>query len=39
MRRAAAMRESGELSVPALTKACMTDEAIKRNGKAAALWG
>ena len=35
MRRAAAMRESGELSVPALTKACMTDEAIKRNGKAA----
>ena len=35
MRRAAAMKEAGELSVPALTKACMTDEGIKRNGKAA----
>ena len=35
MRRAAAMKEAGELSVPGLTKACMSDEAIKRNGKAA----
>ncbi len=35
MRRAAAMKESGELSVPNLTKACMTDEAIKKNGKSA----
>ena len=35
MRRAAAMKEAGELSVPGLTKACMTDETIKRNGKAA----
>ena len=35
MRRAAAMKEAGELSVPGLTKACMSDEAIKKNGKAA----
>jgi len=35
MRKAAAMKESGELSIPSLTKACMSDEAIKRNGKAA----
>ncbi len=35
MRRAATMKESGDLSVPNLTKACMTDEAIKKNGKSA----
>ncbi len=35
MRRGAAMKEAGTLSVPELTKACMSDETIKRNGKAA----
>lgn len=35
MRRAATMREAGELSVPNLTKACMADESIRRNGKSA----
>lgn len=35
MRRAAVMKEAGELTVPGLTKACMSDETIKRNGKAA----
>ncbi|MBR6204159.1 MAG: leucine--tRNA ligase [Candidatus Methanomethylophilaceae archaeon] len=35
MSRAVEMLDKGELSVPALTKACMSDEAIKKNGKAA----
>ena len=35
MRKAAAMMAEGKLTVPDLTKACMSDEAIKRNGKAA----
>ena len=29
------MREAGDLSVPSLTKACMADESIRRNGKSA----
>ena len=35
MRKGAAMLAEGGLTVPALTKACMSDESIKRNGKAA----
>ena len=35
MRKGARMLEEGKLTVPDLTKACMADEAIKRNGKAA----
>ena len=35
MRKGAAMLAEGELTVPGLTKACMSDESIKRNGKAA----
>ena len=35
MRKAAAMMAEGKLTVPDLTKACMSDEAIKKNGKAA----
>ncbi len=35
MSRALAMLRDGTLSVPALAGACMTDEAIRRNGKAA----
>ena len=35
MARATEMMDAGELTVPALTKACMSDEGIKRNGKAA----
>ena len=35
MRKGAAMMAEGTLTVPALTKACMSDDAIKRNGKAA----
>lgn len=35
MRRGAAMMEAGTLTVPDLTKACMSDEAIRANGKAA----
>lgn len=34
MRKGAAMLAEGELTVPGLTKACMSDESIKRNGKA-----
>lgn len=34
MRRAAAMKQEGKLSIPDLTKACMSDEAMRRNGKA-----
>ena len=35
MRKGAAMMTEGTLTVPALTKACMSDDAIKRNGKVA----
>ena len=35
MAQAASMASDGSLSVPALTKWCMSDESIKRNGKAA----
>ncbi len=35
MRKAAAMMADGKLTVPDLTKACMSDENIKKNGKAA----
>ena len=35
MRKAAAMMQDGKLTIPDLTKACMSDENIKRNGKAA----
>ncbi|MDO5853346.1 MAG: hypothetical protein Q4Q62_04700 [Thermoplasmata archaeon] len=36
MRRAASIMESGEqLTIPGLTKVCMSDDAIKRNGKSA----
>ena len=34
MKDAIAMAEAGELSVPNLTKKCMADEELKKNGKA-----
>ena len=34
MRRAAEMKRQGDLSIPGLTKACMSDESLRRNGKA-----
>lgn len=34
MRRAAEMKRQGDLSIPGLTKSCMSDESLRKNGKA-----